>query len=247
MPVNGAEHPLGRRRHDHAGGARGSCPPACSRSTARSRSWRRGASHQTVSTCRPSSCARARRTARLVGHGPNVGNSRRGRVVAHHDLVAQPLDQRAGDRRGDRRDQVDPVGGQARRQERHRDQEPPQAAHAGRSRASCRRRSATSGPPISMTRPALSGISRRVGQVVQNVPDARSAGRGSHPARADHDRQAFGQVADHLERQAARADDDRRRGTRSPARRLGAARRRSPGGSAGARDRCSSASPRPPR
>ena len=51
---------------------------------------------------------------------------------------------------------------------------------------------------------------RRLGEVLEHVLDRDRLGQGADPARGDHDRQAVDQRADHLERRAPGADDDRR-------------------------------------
>jgi hypothetical protein len=67
-----------------------------------------------------------------------------------------------------------------------------------------------SAPPISNTPATSSGASSAASRYAITSSIAIGCARGLHPARRDHHRQALDERADHLERQAARADDDRR-------------------------------------
>ena len=145
----------------------------------------------------------------IVPHWLNIGKETFGCVIAHHHFVAQPLDERIDDPHVHRRHPVDPVGRQVRREHRHRDQQAPQAA----------------GPGIAFHHVAVTdhigaadldhpaGAFRRLqggDQIAQHVADGNRLDAREHPPRTNHHWQTFRQVADHLKRQAAGADNDRR-------------------------------------
>jgi hypothetical protein len=67
-----------------------------------------------------------------------------------------------------------------------------------------------SAPPISNTPVTSSRRIERGEQIRDHVLDCDRLRARADPARRDHHRQALDERADHLERQAARADDDRR-------------------------------------
>ena len=128
-----------------------------------------------------------------------------GRVVAHHRLVAQSLDEGARDLRRDRRDQVDPVRRERRREHGHRLQVPRETAGVGIAEhhlAVGEHVGAADLHHSSRARGRLEGGD----QVLEEVVDGDGLHAREHPLRADHHRQTLGEVADHLERDAAGAD-----------------------------------------
>ena len=137
-----------------------------------------------------------------------AGKRSRARVVAHHGLVAQALDERPRDRRRDGRDEVHPVRRQGRREHRHRLQVPPEAARSRVPEHHLAVREHVGAADLDDATGALGHVERR-DQVAQQVVDGDGLHARVHPLRADHHRQALGEVADHLERDAARADHDR--------------------------------------
>ena len=131
-----------------------------------------------------------------------------GRVVADDHLVAQPLDERPRYLRRDGRDQVDPVGRQRGRQDGHRLQVPPEAA-----RLRVARHHVAVGEHVRAAdldhAAGAPGHVERGDQVAQQVVHGDRLHARVHPLRADHHRQPLGEVADHLERDAAGADHHR--------------------------------------
>ena len=130
-----------------------------------------------------------------------------GAAVAYDDLAAQAFDQRVRVRGGDRGHEVHPVRRQAWREHRHRDEPAPQAAR-GRVLAHHVAVGQHVGAADLERAPDRNAVRQAEGEVVEHVVDGDRLAAGRHPARRDHDRQALGEVADHLERDAARADHD---------------------------------------
>ncbi|EOY45544.1 putative integral membrane protein [Streptomyces lividans 1326] len=131
-------------------------------------------------------------------------------VLAAHDLVPQRLGERAGDGRRDRCDQPDPVAGQPGGQHRHRQDQPSgQLGDAGVALHHLPvgqdvRAADVEGPGH------LPRHGRAAHQGAQHVPHGDRLDAGVDPAGRDHDRQPFGEVAQHLEGRRPGADDDRR-------------------------------------
>ena len=130
-----------------------------------------------------------------------------GRVVAHHRLVAQPLDERARDLRRDRRDQVDPVRRERRREHGHRLQVPRETAGVGVAEHHVAVGEHVRAADLHHPARARGHVEGR-DQVLEEVVDGDGLHARVHPLRADHHRQTLGEVADHLERDAAGADHD---------------------------------------
>ena len=157
-----------------------------------------------------SSFASARAIASRVAARPDVGNSSRARAVVHDGLVAQAVDQLAAHSRVDRRHEPEPEARQPRREHRHRNDRDAGARAARRTRASDRGRRRGRGrrsrrPRFPST--AASGAATRYA-ITSSI--AIGCVELPHPARRDHHRQPLDERADHLERQAPRAEDDRR-------------------------------------
>ena len=124
----------------------------------------------------------------------------------HHHLVHQALDQGVADAPVDRTDQVDPAGRQRRRDEGHGDDAPgPQPPRLGVA--------THHGSVIGHVGRADLVDARRcdegAGEVVEQVALRQWLEPGGDPTWADHDREALGQRAQHLIRDAAGPEDDR--------------------------------------
>ena len=136
------------------------------------------------------------------------GEGGAGTRVPHDGRVLQPFDERPADPRLRRRHQPQPQAGQPRRQHGHRNQ---QAAQAAQPRVqphhlAVRHHLGTADVEgLILVAGQIDGGS----EVAHHVVDGDRLRRRVHPARADHHRQPLHQRPDHLERQAAGADDDR--------------------------------------
>ena len=143
----------------------------------------------------------------------NVGEwveaERGGRAgILDDDLVAKALDERPGDARRHRGDQVHPVGREPRCEHRDRDHQPTEAAEASVRPHHVAVREDVG--PADLDDPSHLRVVERADEVVEHVGDADRLATGPHPAGRDHDRQALGQVAQDLERRATGSDDHRR-------------------------------------
>ena len=133
----------------------------------------------------------------------------RGQLVRplRHEIVDEAVDQRSRHARRRRRHHVEPVRGQPRAEHRrghdpqpppHRPREPAQHPLVGqrlrphRVEDAARRRLRVREPR----------------QPLDQVGESDRLAARAHPARRDHDRQVVDEVADHLERRRAGADDD---------------------------------------
>ncbi len=129
-----------------------------------------------------------------------------------HDLAGKPLDERAGNRRRNRGNQVDPVGRQARAQNRGRDHPALEAAYArvGEHHFAVgdHVRPADFDNVMFCGVMALGRIFQSPLQIRQNVADGDRLHLGLDPFRGDHHWQPFGQIPHHLKRDTARTDDD---------------------------------------
>ena len=143
-----------------------------------------------------------------VRQRPDREPRRRSRV-AHHDLVAEALDERSRDARRDGADEAHPVRAQAWRQDRHRDHQPAQPAQPGVGQHHVPVRQDVGTADLDDARDLR--VVERTAQVVQDVPDADGLATCLDPAGRDHHRQSLRELAQHLERRAARTDDDRAR------------------------------------
>ena len=106
------------------------------------------------------------------------------------------------------RNQVNPVRGQVRREHGHRDHEAAQAADLRVDGHHLAVRHDVGAADLDGL-PRAFRHRRRGNQVVEDVADRDWLDTRVHPSRAHHDRHPLGEVAHHLERQAARADDHR--------------------------------------
>src|SRR5581483_10640887 len=126
--------------------------------------------------------------------------------IAHDDLRREALDERMADGAVDRRHGIDPVRGEAGRQQRHVDDEA--ATEPARLRvrldhvAICRHLVAAE---LVHARRDRHGAF----EVVEKVTLTDGLDACAHPTRTHHERKTLGEVPEHLERDAARADDDR--------------------------------------
>ena len=130
------------------------------------------------------------------------------RLVADDGRVPKAVDQLAPHARVHRGDEPEPEAGEASGEERHGDDH---AAHAELSRVLAHQILVgdTVGSADLEHRVALELDIERLHEVVEHVLDRDRLRDGAHPARCGHHRQALDQLADHLERQAVRADHDR--------------------------------------
>ena len=187
---------------------------------------RRGARRHRV---RP---AGARELAILVLQGPVDGVRRAARPhreeaggarVAHHGLVAQPLHQLAADAGVDRRQQAQPQAGEPRGEHGNRHHHPPQPPPAG-----VQAHELPVGHAVGAADLHDAALGQRhtggLGEVGEHVLDRDRLRQGAHPPGRHHHRQPVHKGPDHLERRAARSDDDRRPQLqcRHPRRRQGA-------------------------
>ena len=132
-----------------------------------------------------------------------------GGALRDDHLLLEAVDQRAHQADVDRRDERDPVRGQPRGQQRHRYHDRVAAAHDGRGA----RDHVAVGEHVGAAELDLGRRLRQLGQGGQrarDVGDRNGLGARVQPARRDHHRQPARQVAQHLERGAAGADDHRR-------------------------------------
>lgn len=128
-------------------------------------------------------------------------------VLPAHHLVPQRLGERPRDGGGHGRHEAHPVAGQAGREHGHRqDEATRQTRHGGVTEHHVAVREHLR--PADVEGPAdVRGHAGAADQGAQHVPDGDGLDPGVHPARSDHDGQAFGEVAQHLEGGRAGADD----------------------------------------
>lgn len=142
------------------------------------------------------------RAARRIGDVP------RDVPLVAHDFVAQRLRERPGDGRRDRRHQADPVARQARGQYRYGHDEAP--GESGDRRVTLHHVAVRQHVGAAdVERPAhVVGQARAPDEVAQDVADGDGLEGRPYPARRHHHGQPLREVAEHLERGRARADDD---------------------------------------
>ena len=140
---------------------------------------------------------------------PDRRTLERGRVVDHR-LVADAVDQLAADPGVDRRDQAEPEAREPRREHRDREIQPPQAALPRVLAHDVAVGDAVGAADLEHAPSPRRSTSSAASEVGDHVLDRRSAGRACRTQRGvDHHRQPLDERADHLEREAAGADDDR--------------------------------------
>ena len=145
----------------------------------------------------------------VVSHGRDPGEVAARRVVLHDHFVMQPVDQRSRDRRRNRGDEMHPIRREPRREERNDDHPAVQTAHF---------RILQHQVAVGQNVGAADLVGRRIvagplqgGDEIRDhvaVPDRLDA--RDDPLRRDHHGQAFGQIANHLEGDAAGTNDDGR-------------------------------------
>ncbi len=123
--------------------------------------------------------------------------------------MADALDQAAPDAREDRRHEAQPETRQVGREHRHRNQPAAQPALPGVLAHQVAVRDDVGATDFEYFMVGRLAVERRL-EIAEHVINRNWLGRKSHPGRRDHHRQPLDQRADHLERQAAAADDDRR-------------------------------------
>ena len=127
--------------------------------------------------------------------------------ITDHHLIAEAFDEGPRDSCRHRRDEVHPVRGEAWREHGDRDHQAAQPSKSG------------IGPhhvavgedvrTADLDDPGHLGMVEGTREVIQDIADPDRLAVGADPARSDHDRQPLGQVAENLERSAARSDDHR--------------------------------------
>ena len=139
--------------------------------------------------------------------GPDMGEGPQGRVAADHGGVADAVDELAADPGEDGGHQAEPEAGEAGRQQGHGDH---QAAEPPLARVLPHQVAVGDGLRSPDLEDLVSGAFQVEGgaEVLQQVLDRDGLGGDVHPLRRDHDGEPLHEGPDHLEGEAARADDD---------------------------------------
>ena len=142
-----------------------------------------------------------------VVRGIDVREKLLGETVGDDDVVSESLDEGAGYLGGNGGEPVHPIGGEARRENGDGNHSPAETAGVGVAQHQAAIGGDVCAADFDDAAFAL-GLVEGGDQVCEEVVDGDGLDAGVDPLGANHNRQAFGQVADHFEGDAAGADDD---------------------------------------
>ena len=158
--------------------------------------------------CVPSSSALT--NGRVEAASGSIRNAFARRRRPDDGRVLQPFDQRAADAGLRRRDQRQPQAGEMRRQHGHRQQQPAKSAQPGVPPHHVAVRDHLRAADFEQCAAGARHVERRAARYASTSSIAMGCVSVVDPARTDHHRQPLDERLNHLERQAAGANDDRR-------------------------------------